>query len=163
MHCDLQSLTLSAGAELQLTATSMAAIASVTALTRLELASFTALESVEQLHSLGLAELVLKYCKNWERALFVPGALMSLRRLHVEDSLSLKYRHSWEGEPEASALSHRDWLDTWSILLRLPQLCELSGCCKLFEVGLRESSRSWRDRMRPELPFQVADVAWKHH
>ena len=141
----------------------MAAIANVTALTRLELASFTVLQSVEQLQSLGLSDLVLKYCKNWERALFVPGALMSLRRLHVEDTLSLKYRHSWEGEPEASAFSQGEWLDTWRTLLQLPELCELSGCCKLFEVGLRESSRSWQDRRHPELPFQITDVAWKHH
>lgn len=159
LQCDLQSLTLSAGTELQLSSQSMSVIASLTGLTRLELASYSALHHVELLQQLQLSELVMKYCQNWESTLLVPGALTNLRRLHVEDFLSLKYCSNYNEQSEA--LDAAQQLETWSKLLQLPNLQELSGCCTLFEAGLVESSRSWRSRSCPELPFEVTNVMWR--
>ena len=161
LHCNLKSLTLSAATKYRLSAQSIAAIAGLTALTRLELVSYGAPENAEQLHGLAVSELVLKYCQDWEAALFVPGSLTALRRLHIEDALSLKYRYCWEGELNLAELISEGWLKIWDVLLKLPQLSKLSGCCKLFEAGLAESSRSWQDRACPELPFEVTDVVWK--
>ena len=92
-------------------------------------------------HSLpGLQDAVLLNCHGLIANFLVPGAFTSLRRVHIGD----------EYLPVTEQASIQKRQATWAALLKLPQLCQLSGACELFDVGMKLSLGMWQEVDYPE-------------
>lgn len=113
-------------------------IGACTALTRLELsdvrsdgADFAAVRK------LPLQELVLLHCQNMEVALLVPGALLLLEKIHIEDSDKKKQRLSRKPElMEKLAVCGE-------VVVGLPRLLQLSGSGMLFSIAMKGLLEKW--------------------
>lgn len=82
--------------------------------------------------TLPLQELVLIHCHSLEAELFVPGALLSLRRLRIEDSKkSMCLSRKQLKLMEKLLVSSRS-------LLRLPHLVQLPGSGVLFTSAVKD-------------------------
>lgn len=117
-------------------------LANFSCLTRLELfeSKDVAEDSVQILRSLQLQELVLIDCRGLEQKLFVPGALTTLRRLHIEEkncdiacaSLLLDTRYY-----ELGAVGDIIW--------EIAGLEQVSGMCEVFVVGMMRGLSNWEE------------------
>ena len=113
-------------------------IGAFTALTRLALSQFKpAGADFAAVHKLPLQELELLHCQNLEVELIVPGALLLLRSLHIEDSVYRKRRVSKQPEMmEKLAVCSRS-------LLSLPHLYQLTGTGALFTFAMKDVLKTW--------------------
>lgn len=122
---------------------SLAKLARLSCLTRLELRDVYARDSMTRLRGLPLQELVLIDCPGAEEKLFVPAALTTLRRLHIEE------RHCdgtlYEDEKGSSLAEERQLQNLGDIVLQLPELMQVSGFSNLLAIGLRAGLRSWEE------------------
>ena len=105
-------------------------------------------DSLQSLRQLQLRELTLLDCGGLELELFTPGALTSLRNLHVEDSACRLNRSGRVKElldqaqvsPSVQARVQRA-RGVGEIVLQLPELHQVSGLCDLFMLGMRSGLR----------------------
>ena len=113
-------------------------VGTFTALTRLELPDFrSAGAEFAAVRRLPLQELVLLYCQNLEVELILPGALLSLRKLHIEDYDTRKQEISEHpGMMERLGVCSRT-------LLSLPHLYQLSGSGVLFCAAMKDVLQTW--------------------
>ena len=113
-------------------------IGKFTALTCLEPSEFRpAGEDSAAMQNLPLQELVLLYCHNLEIHLLVAGALLSLRRLHIEDTDRRKQTIRKQPEMmEKLAVCSR-------FLLSLPDLYQLPGSGVLFCAATKIVLQTW--------------------
>lgn len=124
-------------------------IAGLTGLTRLELSQREgdAVDSIQMLRGLQLQELVLIECSGIEQRLFIPGALTTLRRLHIEESDFISEESMMEILPENTRQELRAAGDS---ILQLPHLYQVSGMCTLYQMSMQEGLRSWTEALFPE-------------
>ena len=115
----------------------------LTRLTRLELLERDgdADNSIE-IRGLQLQELVLIDCKCLAQELFVPGALTTLRKLHIEISHFISDESMMKNLPDSR---RQELKAVGEITLGLPHLYQVSGACTLFLVGMRQGLKSWRE------------------
>ena len=158
-HEDLQSFSLQDNgvSRSRLDLPSLDRLASLTALTRLELntgmLSCTE-EEIEAVKNLQLRELVLVNCAGIELKLFVPGALSRLRKLHIEDRKCIAIGSGYRARNELMLDKERDKLTaTGGIVFQLRELCQISGLCNLFVLGMRRGLRKWDVAALPERPM----------
>ena len=122
-------------------------LATLTALTRLVLfATHGPLQPFPLSCLAKLKELVLIDCRRLHTALFVPGALQSLQRLHIEGSEGCYYCQYVEyiSEYVASAEEYADLRKAGELIVSLPQLRQVSGGpCPLLSVGLESHLSAW--------------------
>ena len=114
-------------------------IGSYKALTRLELSRFRPNGGADfaAMRTLPLQELVLIHCHNLEVQLMMPGALLSLRKLHIEESDKRRRKLSRQSEiMEKLAACSRQ-------LLSLPHLHQLSGSGLLLKVVMKDVLQTW--------------------
>ena len=118
----------------------MAATGGFRALSCIELLSYRGNDDMQPFRSLGVQHLVLADCKGLERKLLVPGAFEALQSLHIEEPVFTSHCENWE-DSDAAHRSFDEILSTWDGMLSLPQLGQLSGSCKLFEIGMEVDPR----------------------
>ena len=129
----------------------------LTGLTRLVLIQWDydemSLHSVEVLRQLHLQELVLLDCHQLELDIFIPGALTSLRKLHIEETTSIFINGEEEGqlyidnrqdEPVVQS-NVQISKEVAEAVFSLPELFQLSGLCNLFAMGMKEGLRNWEE------------------
>ena len=120
-------------------------IGQLTTVTRLELLNFTPFGRhpayFESVRALQLQELVLLYCQGLEINIFTPGALTSLRRLHIRES---KRSHN-DAAQRPELIPCLDECAT--VLLALPHLEQVSGSCPLFSSSMRDVLATWERRL----------------
>ncbi len=122
-------------------------LATLTALTKLELAHLLETPQPAELHSLRqlrLLELRIIDCNRLEESLIVPGALPTLRKLHVEEWMQDRFKLAkimaevgdYNVASEAPGFGRA--------LLALPDLVEVSGHCPLSVFKILEDKREWK-------------------
>lgn len=114
-------------------------LGTLTALTRLELVGFAGEpeSAATHIHALPLRELVLVKCLTLVLGIFVPGALMSLRNLHLVGGRCRT--------PPARLQSCAE------VVLSLPHLMQVSGCHALFgDEGMGNVLLAWQEHEYPE-------------
>ena len=120
---------------------------SLTALTRLDLHDFTKPDKTltSRRTFAQLRELSLEGCRNMESAVFVPGALQCLKRLHIEgwDGSGFDYANFQIVRSPASEEQVLELQRAADVLLGLPQLEEVSGASDFFTIGIA-SRLPWR-------------------
>ena len=123
-------------------------IATLTSLTSLHLEQVSTSDTISieytKLQKMRLQELTLCYCYRMAEALIVPGALLTLRKLHLEEILG--HLSSFAGAMEAPNNKYllEDAHQIAESLLSLPDLVELSGISKLFMLKLLEGWKKWQ-------------------
>ena len=142
---DLQSLSLQKNHSFRPDPPCLQKVASLTKLTRLELKglSKSSDEEIAALRNLQLQELVLLNCADLDLKLFVPGALTTLRKLHIEN-VNIVPIGSHHMMNEILLDEERDKLKAvGEIVFQLGELSQISGWCNLFKVGMRQGLREW--------------------
>ena len=124
----------------------IAELTRLTELTRLELLDDdnwrAAPPCFKPLRDLPLQELVILGFSGPEKVLFVPGALSTLRRLHIEDASCLK-KSQGDGQLE---LDDECALERAAEqIFQLPELYQVSGKCDLFEFAMKQGLKTWRE------------------
>ena len=142
-------------------------LARFTALIRLELSDWKRAEdkSLKALRRLNLQELVLLSCPLLELQLFVPFALQQLRRLHIEDSTGANKIDMVDTHKERQLrLDRKSTLEeSGKAVFQLPELHQLSGMCSLFQIGMKEGLRSWKEAECPEGTMLLDSSCHKCH
>ena len=138
------------------------AIAQLTALTRLELIYYDDNPDMTPLQNLRLEELILVDCELIAKALFVPGALTALQKLHITDHghcvSAADYQADLENPASEGYLPAHQLRRMGAIVLGLPSLRRLSGWCSLLEVAMAEELKGWhRSKYRP---FSITEYDW---
>ena len=129
-------------------------LARLVELTRLELVQQDQISysqaALIALRGLRLQELVLLNCHEMELKLLlsVPGALTTLRKLHIEDPAALSYQPE-TCEPLPCG-KQKDLKSVGAAIFGLPELQQLSGWCDLFAIGMRHGLRRWKKSAFPE-------------
>ena len=106
----------------------IAALARLPSLTRLELIEcFGGYSVYTPLHSLGLVELALISRADSMEAIFVPGALTRLQRLHLEEGGNWRFIGNCQGKHQLETQDKvRD------VILGLPNLQKITGVSSIF-------------------------------
>ena len=82
-----------------------------------------------------LQELVLLDLSGMEKVFFVPGALSTLRRLHIEEPSFLQNPHA----DRQRLLDHESALERAAEqIFQLPELYQISGHCDLFKCAMKQ-------------------------
>lgn len=117
----------------------LAALARLSALTRLELIDcYRVYHDYGPLHNLGLVELVLVNCPELLSAIFVPGALARLQKLHVEEDISWK-------SPDHNQDEQRQTEDkVRKLIFSLPHLQQISGLSSIILAAERHQLQQWQ-------------------
>ena len=137
-------------------------IAGLTALTRLELIDFKYLMDLAPLRDIAVKELVILECPRWPAALFVPGALITLQRLHIahheEAAVSrAAFMANLRNPASKDHLPAHNLCRLGAIILSLPSLIQLSGKCALFDLGIGEELKGWHRSQYDVLPLSDFD------
>ena len=150
----LHSLTLRIETSATLQQPTLQHLARLSGLIRLELEGWYKQKMAGSLSGLQLEELVVIDCGDLLLQLFEPGTLNALRKLHVEcETFTSNYY-------EELAKEKQKLEKLGSIVSRLPQLCQISGVCDLFTVGMAKFLKGWHTA---EIPLDTMSLDVKFH
>ena len=162
----LRSLSCTASAQTEPNGITMPHLATLTALTKLELACVLGPPQPAELHSLRqlrLLELRLVNCGRLASSLIVPGALSTLRKLHLEDFMMCLLELAEIAAERGAQCVAPEVHEFGRVLLALPDLVEVSGHCGLFVLKILEGCRGWRCLTKevPGLPVAIRGTVWR--
>ena len=143
----LRSLSLQEDAQYRHNPRVFPRLAILTGVTRLELLERNddADNSIQILRRLQLQELVLIDCRGMAQRLFVPGALTTIKRLHIERSHVISEEHMIEGQADRRQQVRQGLEAVGDVIFSLPNLYQVSGTCTLFLIGMRQGLKSWME------------------
>ena len=110
----------------------------LTGLTQVQLSGFSDLRCFKQLFSAQLQEAIFTNCEDLH-VLKTEQPMRSLERLHIEDDRSLEYPYH---EVERERLD-KQAKEIMPELLSLPNLRQLSGSSRFFEIGMTLGLELW--------------------
>ena len=125
------------------TAAQMAARGAFRAVTHLELSQQHGGSNMQPFRSLDVQRLVLVDYHGLEDRLLVPGAFTALQSLHIQEPVFTTHCCE-EDDPFTAQYCFEQTLITWECLLALPYLGQLSGSCRLFDIGMDRTPGIWR-------------------
>lgn len=139
----------------------IAAIARLSSLTRLELICYSSKADFSALWGLGLRELLLIHCPHIPSALIVPNALPDLQTLRIlEDTAGLKeaaYEYDLEHPESGGHLEAQQLVSLGAVVLSHPCIRQVSGRCRLLNLGMAEGLKGWKKSWNNEPPLPGLD------
>ena len=141
----------------------LAALTAFVALTRLMLYSIVLDSQVDMrpVQKMGLIQLDLSHCLGVAEALFVPGALSSLKELwlyedydHIlDDHGDIVYIEGASEDVKEAAAAKAEELG--QVVFGHPSLVEVSGACKSYDLDIPDKSRYWQLCSPPGMHRQI--------